>query len=69
MKLTLAVRESEFDLHARDYTRVHFEQSVPFDTGQFQPCTQLRDHDATVEYIVTEKENYDGEIQSVEVGK
>ena len=69
MRLTLLVRESEFELHARDYTRVHFDQAVPFDTGEFQPCAQLKDHDATIEYVVTEKEKYDGEIQSVEVGK
>ncbi len=69
MTLTLVVRDSEFELHSRDYTRVHFEQSVPFDTGQFQPCVQLKDHEATIEYVVTETEKYDGEIQSVEVGK
>ena len=69
MRLTLLVRESEFELHARDYTRVHFDQAVPFDTGEFQPCAQLKDRDATIEYVVTEKEKYDGEIQSVEVGK
>jgi len=69
MRLTLLVRDSEFELHARDYTHVHFEQSVPFVTGEFQPCVQLKGHDATIEYVVTEKENYDGEIQSVEVGK
>ncbi len=69
MRLTLLVRDSEFELHARDYARVHFEQSVPFDTGEFQPCVNLKDHDATIKYVVTEKEKYDGEIQSVEVGK
>ena len=69
MTLTLLVRDSKFELHARDYTRVHFEQSVPFDTDEFQPCAQLKDHDATIDYIVTEKEKYDGEIQSIEVGK
>jgi Tfp pilus assembly protein PilF len=69
MRLTLLVRESEFELHARDYTRVHFDQAVPFDSGEFQPCAQLKDHEATIEYVVTEKEKYDGEIQSVEVGK
>ena len=69
MRLTLLVRESEFELHARDYTRIHFDQAVPFDTGEFQPCAQLKDRDATIEYVVTEKEKYDGEIQSVEVGK
>ena len=69
MMLTLLVRDSEFELHARDYTHVHFDQTVPFDTGEFQPCVNLKDHDATIEYVVTEKEQYDGEIQSVEVGK
>ncbi|HKD64110.1 MAG TPA: tetratricopeptide repeat protein [Candidatus Acidoferrales bacterium] len=69
MSLTLLVRDSEFELHARDYARVHFDQSVPFDAGEFQPCVQLKDHDATIEYIITEKEEYDGEIQSVQVGK
>jgi hypothetical protein len=67
--MTLLVRETEFDLHARDYTRVHFEEAVPFETAEFQPCTELKDHDATVGYVVTEKQIYDGEIQSVEVGK
>ena len=69
MRLTLLVRESEFKLHARDYTRVHFDQAVPFDAGEFQPCAQLKNRDATIAYVVTEKEKYDGEIQSVEVGK
>jgi hypothetical protein len=69
LRMTLLVRETEFDLHARDYTRVHFEEAVPFETGEFQPCTQLKDHDAIVGYVVMEKQIYDGEIQSVEVGK
>ncbi|MGH9747175.1 MAG: DUF1570 domain-containing protein [Candidatus Acidiferrales bacterium] len=69
MRITLLVRETEFELHARDYSRVHYEQEVPFVAGEFQPCTQLKDHEATVEYVVTEKETYDGELQSVEVGK
>ena len=69
MHLTLLVRESAFELHARDYTHVQFQQSIPFDAGDFQPCAQLKDHEATIEYVVTEKETYDGEIQSVEVGK
>jgi tetratricopeptide (TPR) repeat protein len=69
MRLTLLVRESAFELHARDYTHVQFQQSIPFDAGDFQPCAQLKDHEATIEYVVTEKETYDGEIQSVEVGK
>lgn len=69
MQITLQVREIEFELHARDYSRVHFEEAVPFETGEFQPCTQMKDHEATVEYIVTERQTYDGEIQSVELGK
>jgi tetratricopeptide (TPR) repeat protein len=69
LRITLLVRETEFDLHARDYTRVQFEEAVPFQTGEFNPCTQLKDHEASVDYVVTEKAQYDGEIQSVEVGK
>jgi hypothetical protein len=69
MRVTLLVRDTEFELHARDYSRVRYEQETPFVSGVFQPCTQLKDHEAIVEYVVTEKETYDGEIQSVEVGK
>jgi len=67
--MTLVVRETEFELHARDYTRVQFEEAVPFENGQFNPCTQMKDHEASVDYVVTDKEKYDGEIQAVEVGK
>jgi tetratricopeptide (TPR) repeat protein len=69
MRITLLVRDTEFELHARDFSKVHYEQETPFVSGHFQPCTQLQDHEAIVEYVVTEKETYDGEIQSVEVGK
>jgi hypothetical protein len=67
--MTLVVRETEFELHAHDYTRVQFEEAVPFESGQFNPCTQMKDHEASVDYVVTDKEKYDGEIQAVEVGK
>jgi tetratricopeptide (TPR) repeat protein len=69
MVMTLLVRDTEFALHAHDYTRVQFEEAVPFESGKFNPCTQMKDHEASVDYVVTDKEQYDGEIQAVEVGK
>lgn len=56
-------------LHARDATRVQFEQDVAFDTGDFQPCTQLNGRALKVTFVVVSGKDYDGEIQGVEVEK
>lgn len=69
MKITLTVREVDFDLHARDYSRVSFSEGTPFESGKFDPCTQLSGHDAEVTFIMVDNKLYDGEIQSVEIEK
>jgi hypothetical protein len=67
LQITLAVRDVEFKLHARDYTRVEIQEEAAFQTGAFDPCTQLSGHDAKVTYVLTQKKSYDGEIQAIEV--
>jgi tetratricopeptide (TPR) repeat protein len=69
MKVTVIVRDAEFDLHARDYTRVTFSERVPFEAGKFDPCTQLSGHSAEITFTMGEKKSYGGEIQSVEIEK
>jgi tetratricopeptide (TPR) repeat protein len=69
LTLNLDARERAFILHARDATRVQFEQDVAFDAGDFQPCTQLKGHAAKITFVVVDGKTYDGEIQGVEVLK
>jgi len=67
LKITFTVRGVDFKLHARDYTRIEMQEDVPFQTGEFDPCTQLEGKDAKVTYVLVEKKSYDGEIQGIEV--
>ena len=67
MKVTVNVRDVDFDLHARDYSRVSFSEGTPFESGKFDPCTQLSGRDAEFTFIMVENKPYDGEIQSVEI--
>ena len=69
LTLSLDAGERSFILHARDATRVQFEQDVAFDAGNFQPCTQLKGRQAKITFVVVDGKTYDGEIQSVEVLK
>ncbi|MGH9714180.1 MAG: DUF1570 domain-containing protein [Candidatus Acidiferrales bacterium] len=69
MNISLVVRDIEFDLHARDYSRVPIQQDIPFAGGQFDPCRQLIGLKAKVEYVMVEGKDFDGEIQSIEVEK
>jgi len=57
----------EFTLHARDYKRVNYDQDVAFDMKDFEACTQLEGHAASIDYRVLRGRGYDGEIESVEV--
>jgi hypothetical protein len=68
LRLTLTVRNVDFKLHARDYSRVEIQEQVAFQTGEFNPCTQLSGKEAAVTYVLVEKKPYDGEIQAIEVG-
>ena len=69
MKVTVNVRDVDFDLHARDYSRVSFSEGTPFESGKFDPCTQLIGRDAAFTFVMVENKPYDGEIQSVEIEK
>jgi tetratricopeptide (TPR) repeat protein len=69
LTLNLDAGEGTFVLHARDATRVPYEQDVAFDAGNFQPCSQLKGHQAKITFVVVDGKTYDGEIQSVEVLK
>jgi tetratricopeptide (TPR) repeat protein len=69
LTLNLDAGEEKFILHARDATRVQFEQDVAFDAGNFQPCTQLQGRQAKIAFVEVDGKSYDGEIQGVEVEK
>src|ERR1700733_1543165 len=67
MRLKIAARNGTFRLHARDYTRVDISEDVPFQAGEFKPCTELDGKTAKITFITVEHKSYDGEIQSIEV--
>jgi tetratricopeptide (TPR) repeat protein len=69
LTLNFDVGERTLILHARDATRVQFEQDVAFDAGDFQPCTQLKGREAKITFVIVDGKTYDGEIQGVEVLK
>src|ERR1700691_649109 len=69
LTLNLDAGDKTLILHARDATRVQFEQDVAFDAENFEPCTQLRGRQSKITYVVVEGKSYDGEIQGVEVEK
>ncbi|MFZ3215374.1 MAG: DUF1570 domain-containing protein [Candidatus Acidiferrales bacterium] len=69
LTLHLELGEHTFILHARDATRVPYEQDVAFDSGNFQACTQLQGHQAKITFAMVSGKSYDGEIQQVEVLK
>src|SRR5271163_3952343 len=60
LTLSLDTGERSFVLHARDATRVQFEQDVAFDAGDFQPCTQLKGHAVKITFVVVSGKGYDG---------
>src|ERR1700683_5206823 len=47
MRLKIAAGSGTFRLHARDYTRVDISENVPFQAGEFKPCTELDGKTAT----------------------
>jgi hypothetical protein len=69
MDVHFSAANSHIRLHARDITRVRVELDVPFDAGEFQPCTQLSGRTARITYVVAEHKRYNGEIQAIEVEK
>lgn len=69
LTLSIDAGERSFVLHARDATRVQFQQDVAFDAGNFQPCTQLKGRQVKITFVVVDGKDYQGEIQEVEVEK
>lgn len=67
MRLKIAASNGTFRLHARDYTRVDISEDVPFQAGEFKPCTELDGKTAKITFVTVERKSYDGEIQSIEV--
>lgn len=67
--LRIEARNGKFRLHARDYTRVDISEDVPFQAGEFQPCTELNGKTALITFVTVERKKYDGEIQGIEVEK
>jgi hypothetical protein len=67
MRLKIAASNGTFRLHARDYTRVDISEDVPFQAGEFKPCTELDGKTAKITFVTVEHKSYDGEIQSIEV--
>jgi hypothetical protein len=67
MRLKIAASNGTFRLHARDYTRVDISEDVPFQAGEFKPCTDLDGKTAKITFVTVEHKSYDGEIQSIEV--
>src|SRR5271154_2702928 len=67
MGLKIAASNGTFRLHARDYTRVDISEGVPFQAGEFKPCTELDGRTAKITFVTVERKSYDGEIQSIEV--
>ncbi|MGB8524916.1 MAG: hypothetical protein WCD43_18280 [Candidatus Acidiferrales bacterium] len=66
MRLKIAASNGIFRLHARDYTRVGISEDVPFQAGEFKPCTELDGKTAKITFVTVEHKTYDGEIQSIE---
>jgi tetratricopeptide (TPR) repeat protein len=69
LTLQLDAQDGLYTLHARDATRVQFEQDVAFDAGNFQACTQLKGRQVKITFVEVDGTSYDGEIQGVEVEK
>jgi hypothetical protein len=69
MTLKISADNGRFKLHARDYTRVEISEDVPFEAGEFRPCTDLNGKTAKITFVTVDRKNYDGEIQSIEVEK
>jgi hypothetical protein len=67
MRLKIAAGNGTFRLHARDYTRVDISEDVPFQAGEFKPCTELDGKTAKIIFVTVDHRTYDGEIQSIEV--
>jgi Flp pilus assembly protein TadD len=70
MLVKIVAGTRQFTLHARNYARIDYYDDRPGPrSDDFQPCTQLRGHSASVIFSAVEHKRYDGELQSVEIQK
>jgi len=67
LRITFAVHDVDFKLHARDYARLEIDEGTALPTRTYDPCTKLSGHQATVTYVLVEKKPYDGEMQAIAV--
>ena len=69
MQVSILVGGATLALHARDYGRIDVEEEVGFETGEFNPCKDLKGKNASISFVIVEHERYVGEIQRIEVEK
>jgi hypothetical protein len=70
LQIKLAVAGGQIILHARDYTRVTFDdERTAFESRDFPACEQLKGRQASITFVVVEHKPYSGEMQSVEIEK
>jgi len=66
--LKIATDKRQFTLHARNYTRLTFDDDRrSFVDQDFPACTDLKGHVAAIDFIVVEGKSYDGDMRHVEV--
>ncbi len=63
----ISASNGQFKLRSRDYTRVEISEDVSFQTGEFNPCTELGGKTAKITLVTVSGKNDGGEIQSMEV--
>jgi hypothetical protein len=70
MQIKIASAQGPLTLHARDYTRLSYDDDrSAFERSDLPACTELGGRYAEVTFIVVEHRHYDGEIQHVEIEK
>jgi hypothetical protein len=70
LQIKFAVAGGQVILHARDYTRVTFDdERKAFESRDFPACEQLKGRQASITFAVVEHKPYSGEMQSVEIEK
>lgn len=69
LEVALMFRDVQFNLHSRNYSHVDFDTRAPIQTRDYDPCSGLKGHDVTVEFVPVENKPYDGELHSVAIDK
>jgi len=70
LQIKLAVAGGQVVLHARDYTRLTYDDDRrAFESRDFPACEQLKGRQASITFVVVEHKPYSGEMQCVEIEK